>query len=301
MASTASSTALVSVDRESPHLAVVKAPKKRQSLTIKQDSTLHANVTSRIRAIGGLHRKLQSTAKSLAELAKELGDHLITLKQTEGVNWTAVLAYVAERHGLGERSAQVYMQIASRWHEVVQSGADLEGASLRSIQRLITAPKKQQNSLAVISKQVCNCITEYFEGTVDQAHYVDGDADGQAFPGCETVIDNLDSIGATPLHGNVVGWATEADAIEALIRHAAESLASKQIAGSILVLPARIDVKWATLVDSRPRVYVREDGMKPGKEMLVGLIDRKHLSKFGAVFSQLGAVHFPYELLRHQS
>ena len=269
-------------------------------LTVSEDDQIQTDVIQRVRKIGGLHRQIQGKAKCFVELVKDVGDQLLELKQIEGVNWNAVKTYVSERFGLGDRSIQVYVKVALEWKRVLEIGVDFDAMSLRGLQRFLTAPKKKASGALSLPAVVTEGISEYFDGSIDFFYSVGKGVHPEPFQGCKSSIVDPELTEADHLNGNVVALSVDGGHTEILVEMITSAVAAGHLTEAILLLPPQVTAKWSTHIDARPRVYVRAD-KKAGRVMLAGLIDRKRLSRFGAVFSHLGPVHFPYEMLRPQS
>lgn len=300
MASLPPSSQLVPIAQHAPVSTRPLRKRHASPLTVSEDGQIQTDVIQRVRKIGGLHRQLQGKAKCFVELVKEVGDQLLQLKQIEGVNWNAVRAYVSERYGLGDRSIQVYVKVSLEWNRVLESGVDFDAMSLRGLQRLLTAPKEKASGPSSLPTIVTEGISEYFDGSIDFFYSVGKGVHPDAFQGCKSSIVDPELTEAGRLSGNVVAYSVDGWHIEILVETITSAAASGHLTEAILLLPPQITAKWSALIDARPRVYVRAD-RKAGRLMLAGLIDRKRLSRFGAVFSHLGPVHFPYEMLRPQS
>jgi hypothetical protein len=287
-----------------PNTAIAPAPTPRVGSPSRDGircPRLPAQVGNDLRAIGGLHRKIQHQAKSIAILVKDIGDRLLALKSQEGIDWAVIKAHVGERYALGIRSMQVYMRIAAGWEHIEQSGVPLESTSLRGLQRLVTRGRSsaaEPDRAPEMPEILSDAVVDYFDGVLDVFYAVDRVANPNACPARATAILDPEMTAGDRLSGRVMAYSAAKSTCEALIRLVTEAAACGRVTEAVLVVPTDLTAKWAALVDGRPRVYLR--AVAPGKSMLVGLVDRKRLPRFGAAFSGLGAVHFPYELLRSQ-
>jgi hypothetical protein len=195
------------------------------------------------------------------------------------------------------------MRIAVHWDVITAKLPDPQLRSLQRIQRLLAAPKavpeesetQLGDSGSSPIREVHEAVNTYFSTS---AHGVES-SNAPLNANLQFSANNQQANSSAPRHRVFLSPDDDDRTIAQEIECVIAQIADHTLEQALMLLPARCEADWLSMLDHCPRVFLRSvngerDVVRTRALLLVGLIPDEQILEFHRAFHRLGPVFVPF-------